>query len=318
MSQTFSYHFTLIQITRRGVERTMKSGYIYVLVHPSDPGLYKVGITTRKPELRLAQHNSAYDSVAGRIVKETGQKWELKEYHAVPDPYWAEITFWRTTHFSLIPYRYGVEVEWMDWSQVQRGLDAAKSAGIRPGPAPLPDHVYAYTASIKKRLEGRGITLLGYVRSIESGKANFRCSNGHEWRTTPSHVGEGQGCPECGIGERDPEEIRQRIKAGVICLLTHPEKSGFVNIGLGYGTLEDVCRVKPWGDWEAHRYRGVEEVALAESLIWELLGKPLPHDREPIKMDLDVAEDAFRKLIYLLRAEIALEEKRKENVQKTD
>ncbi len=296
----------------------MKSGYIYVLVHPSDSDLYKIGITTRKPEQRLAQHNSDYTQLTGRIVKETGQKWELKEYHVVPDPYWAERVFWGITPFADIPYRYGVEVEKMDCEQVQIGLDAAKKAGVRPGPGPLPDHVYAYTASIRKRLEGRGITLLGYVRSIISGKANFRCSNDHEWRTTPMHVGEGQGCPECGIGERDPEEIRQRIKAGVICLLTHPDKPVFVKIGLGYGTLEEVCREWPWGDWEMHRYRNVEEVALAESLIWELLGEPLPHDREPIKKDLNVAEEAFRKLIYAMREEIALAEKAKETVQRTD
>ncbi len=201
----------------------------------------------------------------------------------------------------------------MEWELVQKALDAAKKAGVRPGRSPLPDHVYAYTASIKKRLEGRGITLLGHVRSIVSGKANFRCSNGHEWRTTPLHVGEGQGCPQCGIGERDPEEIRRRIKAGVICLLTHPDKPGFVNIGLGYGTIEEVCRERPWGDWEMRRYRNVEEVALAESLIWELLGNPLPHSREPIKKDLSEAEDAFRKLIYAMREEIAFEERRKED-----
>jgi hypothetical protein len=265
----------------------------------------------------LAQHNGDYTQIAGRIVKQTGQKWELKEYHAVPDPYWAESVFWGTTHFADIPYRYGVEVERMDWGQIQKGLDAAKKAGVRPGPEPLPDHVYAYTASIRKRLEGRGITLLGYVRSIISGKSNFRCSDGHEWRTTPRLVGEGQGCPECGIGERDPEEIRQGIKAGVICLLTHPDKPGFVNIGVGYGTLQEVCRVRPWGDWEVHRYRNVEEVALAETLIWELLGEPLSLDREPIKKDLNVAEDAFRKLIYAMREEIAFEERRKEDTHKT-
>ena len=62
----------------------MKPGYIYVLVHPSDPDLYKVGITTRTPQIRLAQHNNDYSQLTGRIVKETGQKWELKEYH--PDP----------------------------------------------------------------------------------------------------------------------------------------------------------------------------------------------------------------------------------------
>ncbi len=227
-------------------------------------------------------------------------------------------SFGGTTPFADVPYRYGVEVERMAWDQVQLGLDAAKKAGVLPGPDPLPDHVYAYTASIKKRLEGRGITLLGYVRSIISGKANFRCSNGHEWRTTPKHVGEGQGCPECGIGEQDPEAIRQRIKAGVICLLTHPDKPGFVRIGLGYGTLEEVCRESPWGDWEVHRNRNVEEVALAESLIWELLGELLPHGSEPIKKDLNEAEDAFRKLIYAMQEEIAFEERRKEDTHKTD
>jgi hypothetical protein len=291
----------------------MKSGYIYVLVHPSDPDLYKIGITTRKPEHRLAEHNSRYEEYTGQIARETGQNWELKEHHAVPDPCWAERVFWGTTPFAVVPYRYGVEVERMEWEQVQKGLDAAKKAGVRPGPKPLPDHVYAYTASIRKRLEGRGITLLGYVQSIVSGKANFRCGNGHEWRTTPMRVGEGQGCPECGIGERDPAEIRQRIKAGVICLLMHPDKPGFVKIGLGYGTLDEVRRERPWGDWQMHRYRNVEEVASAESVIWELLGEPLPHGREPIKRDLNEAEDAFRKLIYVMREEIAFEERRKED-----
>lgn len=289
----------------------MKPGYLYVLVHPSDPCLHKIGVTIKPPEKRLVEHNCNYEEYAGRIVKETGQKWELKTCIAVPDPYWAERTFWGATPFPDIPYRGGVEIEKMEWELVQKALDAAKKAGVRPGRSPLQDHVY--TASIKKRLEGRGITLIGHVRSIVSGKANFRCSNGHEWRTTPLHVGEGRGCPQCGIGERDPEEIRRRIRAGVICLLTHPDKPGFVNIGLGYGTIEEVCRERPWGDWEMRRYRNVEEVPLAESLIWELLGKPLPHSREPIKKDLSEAEDAFRRLIYAMREEIAFEERRKED-----
>jgi len=300
------------------IEGSIKSGYIYVLIHPSYPDLYKIGITTRIPEQRLAEHNSKYEEYTGQIVKETGQKWEIKTYIAVPDPYWAEAVFWGATPLADIPFLGGIEVSRMEWEWVLAGLEAAKNAGIRPGPGPLPDHVYAYTASIRKRIEGRGITLLGYVRSIVSGKAIFRCSNGHEWRTTPLHVGEGKGCPECGIGERTPEEIRQRIKAGVICLLTHPDKPGFVKIGLGYGTLEEVCRERAWSDWEVHRYRNIEEVALAESIIWKLLGNPLPHDREPIKKDLSEAEDAFRKLIYAMQEEIALVEKAKEAVQKTN
>jgi hypothetical protein len=47
-----------------------------------------------------------------------------------------------------------------------------------------------------------------------------------------------------------------------------------------------------------------------------LLGHPLPHDRKPIKKDLSVAEDAFRKLIYAMQKEIALAEKAKELASK--
>jgi hypothetical protein len=89
----------------------MKSGYLYVLVHPSDPDLYKVGQTTRLPQERLVEHNSDYSKHAGRIVKETGQKWELKTYIAVPDPNWAETVFWEATGLAEIPFRGGIEVQ---------------------------------------------------------------------------------------------------------------------------------------------------------------------------------------------------------------
>lgn len=296
----------------------MKPGYIYVLLHPSDPDLYKIGITTRKPEQRLAQHNSDYTQLTGRIVKETGQKWELKEYHAVPDPYWAKRVFWGTTPFADIPYRYGVEVEKMEWEWVQTGLDAAKKAGVRPPPGPLPDYVYAYTAWMNKRLEGRDITLVGHVTS-KSGKATFQCSNGHEWRTRSAYVEEGEGCPQCGIGDREPEEIWQAAKLGYLCLLIHPDKPGVIKIGLTYSTLEQCYKENVWEDWEVHRHRFVEDPVLAESLIWELLGYPLPNDRLPINIvDLSKAEQAFRDLIPQMHREIALVEKAKENVQKTD
>jgi T5orf172 domain len=39
----------------------MKSGYLYVLVHPSDPDLYKIGVTILHPEKRLAQHNYNFE-----------------------------------------------------------------------------------------------------------------------------------------------------------------------------------------------------------------------------------------------------------------
>lgn len=290
----------------------MKSGYIYVLIHPSDPNLYKIGITTRKPEQRLVQHNSDYTQLTGRIVKETGQKWELKEYHTVPDPYWAETVFWNATGLADIPFRQGIEVEKMEWALVQKGLDAVKKAGVRSPLKELPDHVYAYTAWMKKRLEGRDIALIGYVKS-KSGKATFKCSNGHKWRTRPDYVAEGEGCPQCGIGERDPEEMRRAINPAYLCLLTHPDKPGVIKIGLTYSTLEQCYEENIWDDWEVHRYRNVEEEpVLAESLIWGLLGTPKTNDSEQIEIDLRVAEQAFCYLIYQMRHEIALAEKEKE------
>ena len=145
-----------------------------------------------------------------------------------------------------------------------------------------------------------------------SGRNNFQCSNGHVWRTIPNNVAEGEGCPQCGMGHRTPEQIRQAAKSGVLCLLIHPDKPGLVKIGLTYRTLEQCCAENVWGGWQVHRYRNAEEPVLAELLIWELLGYPLPHDREPINIDLHIAEQAFRDLTYRLQSEIALAEKAKE------
>ncbi len=293
----------------------MKSGYICVFTHPSNPNLYKIGSTTVKPEKLLARLNSNNKGYAGQIVKDTNQKWELKEYHAVADPNWAKSVFWGNTQFADIPFRGSSDIEQMDWNEVQTALEAAKKAGVRPGPPPLEDYVYAYTASIRNRLKGRGITLIGHVRSMVSGKSDFQCDNGHKWRTTPILVGEGQGCPECGMGEQDPKEILAKIQAGAICLLTHPDKEGFVNIKVEYASPEDDYegnRGMNSDGWVVHRFRNVEEVSLAESIAWKLLGKPLPHNRTPIKMNLSEAEDAFRSLIYKVREEIALREKAKE------
>jgi len=292
----------------------MKSGYLYVLVHPSDPNLVKIGVTILKPEKRLAQHNSNYKEYAGQIVKKTGQKWELKTYIEVPDPYLAEAVFWGATPWADIPFRGGVEIEKMEWRWVQAGLDAAKKAGVRPSPNSLPnypDWVYAYTKWMNKRLKGRDITLLGYVKSMVSGNATFRCNNGHEWRTRCLYVAEGEGCPECGTGNRKLEEIWQVAKLGYICLLIHPDKPGLIRIGLTYNPMEQWDKDNDWENWEVHRHRFVEEPLLAETLIWKLLGQHKPDGREPIKVDLNIAEQAFRDLIYQMHREIALAEKKK-------
>jgi hypothetical protein len=234
---------------------SIKPGYIYVLVHPSDPGLYKVGITTRDPEKRLAEHNSDFTKAAGGVVKETGQKWVLKDYYTVPDPYLSEAAFWAVTPFPLFPFRRGIEVERMPWEMVQAGLKAAQKVGVRPKSKPQPDHVYAYNAWMKKRLVGRGIVLVGHVRS-KYGKSNFRCSQGHEWRTVPNDVAEGKGCPHCGQGERSAEEIGETLDIGCLCLLVNPDKPGFIGLAIVSGESKHIDPTDNiWNEWTIHRYR---------------------------------------------------------------
>jgi hypothetical protein len=196
----------------------------------------------------------------------------------------------------------------MTWEEVSAGLVAAKSAGVRPQSAAVPVYETTYNVSVKKRLVGRGITLLGRVKSIISGRNDFECSNGHQWRTRPKLVMDGEGCPECGMGTKTLDEMHEIANAGNICLLIDPSKPGFVSVGARRGSLNQITQDYPWGNWEIHRYRFVEEIDLAESLIWELLGKPLPNDRQPIPIELGVAEEAMRNLIYVLREQIAFED----------
>jgi hypothetical protein len=180
----------------------MKSGYLYVLVHPSDPNLYKIGVTIRKPEERLAQHNSQFDKYAGQVVKETGQKWEIKEVIVVPDPYLAEKVFWSATPISLMPGGAAIEVGRMEWAWVQAGLNAAKKAGVRSPPVPR-------TTSVRNRewmltqLEGTGISIVGRYRGLIRG-TDFRCEKGHEFTESAGVVANHKACPLCGPDYRAP------------------------------------------------------------------------------------------------------------------
>lgn len=171
----------------------MKSGYLYVLVHPSDPDLYKIGVTILEPQKRLAQHNVQHDKYAGKVVKETGQKWELKTYIAVPDPYWAERAFWLATPFSLIPGLRGVEALRMEWQLVQKGLNAAKAAGAR---APPQRTLVRNREWMLKLLEGSGITMTGRYRGLVTG-VEFRCEKGHVFKDSPGLLANYKSCPCC-------------------------------------------------------------------------------------------------------------------------
>lgn len=174
--------------------KEMKPGYLYVLVHPSDPTLYKIGVTILTPEERLNQHNRNHDEHAGKIVKETGQKWEMKTYIEVPDPYWAERAFWNATHFSVLPYHGGIEVQRMEWTLVQGALDAARKAGVRPGPLRKPAE--RNSAWMQKQLEGSGISMIGRYSGLLRGM-EFQCDKGHVFKESPGVVANRKSCPCC-------------------------------------------------------------------------------------------------------------------------
>ena len=306
-------------MTQRGrIVGMAEPGYLYVLAHPSDPQLVKVGRTVQKPEARLAQHNSDFSKIAGQIVLDTGQEWILIEVLEVPDPVHAEAAFWQAAFWHPFRGRPKVEVVCMSDEALQAGLDAARKAGVRPKPKPQPDHVHAYNAWMKKRLVGRGIVLVGHVRS-KFGKANFRCSNGHEWRTVPNEVAEGKGCPHCGQGERNPEEIREMLDVGYIFLLANPFKPGFIRIATVRGELENVdYNDNIFNEWTIERHRSVEDLDLAKTLIFGQLGNPTTDDEGLIEMNLAKADKAFKELHYSMVRQIALAEKRKSESSEDD
>jgi len=173
--------------------KAMKSACLYVLVHPSDPDLYKIGVTILPPKKRLAQHNRLYKEYAGQIVKETGQKWELKICIAVPDPFWAERAFWGATPFPDMPNQRGIEVVKMEWQLVQKGLDAAKKAGIRPPRTTRTTPVRNREWMIRQ-LEGSGITMIGGYRGLVTGM-EFQCEKGHVFKESPGVVANRKSCP---------------------------------------------------------------------------------------------------------------------------
>jgi hypothetical protein len=190
----------------------MKSGYLYVLVHPSDPDLYKIGVTILHPEKRLAQHNRHYEKYAGRIVKETGQEWELKTYIAVPDPYWAEACFWGATGLADMRGGVTIEVYKMEWKWVQAGLDAAKKAGMRPKPRPRLTPVRNREWMINQ-LEATGITMIGRYRGLVTG-VEFQCENGHVFKQSPGVVANRKSCP-CCVDWNWPSGPRKGLRASL-------------------------------------------------------------------------------------------------------
>ena len=120
---------------------SVKSGFVYVLIHPSDSNIIKVGMTTRHPKIRLKEHNTQFDKAAGKIVETTGQEWAIKEFFTVKDVYNAESAFYDRSPFNSPQFGIGrggrteiiklIDGGGITWDRVQEGLKLAKTVGIR-------------------------------------------------------------------------------------------------------------------------------------------------------------------------------------------
>lgn len=182
----------------------VKAGFIYVLIHPSDQCLIKVGLTTRNPEVRLKEHNTQFDKVAGKLVEATGQEWVIKEFFAVEDTYNAESVFFHRSPLYEIPYALSDELIKLDdkfitWDWVYQGLELAKSAGIRkvtslaPIPKPKPKKGAQW---IEAQLKDSGLSpLKGFGNGIT--KVGFECPKGHVFKLDGRTLVRFPFCPVC-------------------------------------------------------------------------------------------------------------------------
>ena len=160
---------------------------MYVLKHPSDPNLFKIGVTRRDPCARLKEHNTHYEKAAGKVVRDTGQLWELLEVVGVADVYQAEREFWKRPPLTELPYSYSNELlnlKFADYKWVKDGLKAAANAGNRSDPTipPIPKPVPKRGGEwLESQLKGTGIKP---IKNCGNGitKVWFSCEYGHVFK----------------------------------------------------------------------------------------------------------------------------------------
>lgn len=194
----------------------VKAGFIYVLIHPSDPNLIKVGMTTRSPQVRLKEHNTQFDKVAGKVVEATGQEWIIKEFFAVEDTYNAESAFFHRSPLTEIPYILSDELLKLDdryitWGWVNEGLEVAKSVGIRrdtsqaPIPKPKPKKGAEW---IEAQLKDSGLRPLnGFGNGIT--KVAIECPKGHVFKISGRSLVRFPFCPVCEPERFDAYTLRR-------------------------------------------------------------------------------------------------------------
>jgi hypothetical protein len=198
----------------------VKPGFIYVLIHPSDPNLIKVGMTTRNPKVRLKEHNTQFDKAAGRIVRDTGQDWVIKEFFAVKDVYNAESVFYNRRPLNFPKFGIGrggrteiiklIDSGDITWDWVQEGLELAKSIGVRrdvlqpPNLKPKPKKGSEW---IKNQLKDSGLKPLKGFGGIQ--KVEWMCSEGHIFKLDGRTLVRFPFCPICNPEKFDAYTLRR-------------------------------------------------------------------------------------------------------------
>ena len=194
----------------------VNSGFIYVLTHPSDPYLIKVGMTTRSPNVRLREHNTQFDKVACKVVEANGQEWILKEFCAVEDTYNAESAFFHRSPLTELPYMLGDELVILDdgemnWNWVNEGLEIAKAVGVRkdtsqpPIPKPKPKRGAKWIEAALR--DSDLMPLKGYGNGMT--KVSFKCSLNHIFRISGCLIVRFPFCPVCEPERFDGYTLRR-------------------------------------------------------------------------------------------------------------
>lgn len=194
----------------------VNAGFIYILTHPSNQYLIKVGMTTRSPEIRIREHNSQFDKAAGKIVEATGQEWILKEYFEVEDTYNAESAFFQRSPLTEVPGLLANELiklddKYITWEWVKEGLEAARRIGIRKdtSQSPIPKSKPKKGAQwIESQLEGSG---LKPIKSYGNGitKVSFECPKRHIFKISGRLLVNTPFCPTCEPGKFDAYTLRR-------------------------------------------------------------------------------------------------------------
>ena len=198
-------------------KKTALKGFLYVLKHPSDPNLLKIGMTRRDPLARLKEHNRDHDKVTGEIVKTTGEPWELINTVKVDDVYLAEHAFWKRYPLDDVPFVYSNELlslSMVGYKWVEEGLELARKAGARADPSipPIPKPTPKRGSKwIEAHLEETGIKPL---KSCGNGitKAWFACKTGHKFKIGGYKLLRIPSCPVCNPEQFSAWELNRHIE----------------------------------------------------------------------------------------------------------